>query len=221
MSHSSRTAIHPLRRCLLLAALGLLGLFAWPASLGCGADADTSTPTNQGFNRWCGTTPCDWKLDQGSVTRVGTWHPEDYAVSFHGPGNTQISQSAGIANASCLHFDVIAKAGRDASLTLRLDFNDDGKIDWSQSLSDDWRNVPFTIPTPTVYDGVRYILLKEGDGTALVAHLVVEETDDCPNFPLRLQTGSRCEDDSVCESGRCLSDRCQAEEATSQPTESE
>ena len=202
-----------------LRGLTLLGLLAFPLAGSCAAGNDSAS--NESFEDWCGVSPCDWRVDQGSVAQVATWHSKDFAVLFRGPGNSQISQRQDSFAAPCMRFDVVSKHDRNATLTLHLDFNEDGKIDWSQSLADlSWQNAPFRIPTPTVYDGVRFIVLKEGDGTALVAQVVVSGADECPNFPLRLEAGSSCEDDSVCADGPCVDSICQAE-AVRQPTESE
>jgi hypothetical protein len=226
MSHSPRPPANAAARRAFTASLrglALRGLLLLPATAGCASGGpDSAEPSNPGFVFWCGATPCNWEVDEGSVHKVSTWHRHDYAVSFDGPDRTRISQFRDTRFVGCLHFDVTAKIDKDATLTLGVDFNNDGTIDLSQLQPElPWRNVPFTIPTPTAYQGLRYSLLKQGAGTAQVAHVLVSTLDDCPNFPLQLKAGSPCADESVCESGRCLDERCAGDEAVSQPTKSE
>jgi hypothetical protein len=189
----------------------------------CGDDTDEPVDPNPSFDQWCDRAPCGWQVDQGSVQRVSTWHERDYAVELAAPGSVQISQLRRATAAQCLTFDMIARVDADAHLTLRIDFNDDGQTELSQSLANlDWKSVPFTIATPTFYDDVRFTLLKEGKGKAVVAQIVVIGEDECPIFPLRLGAGSRCEDDSVCKADlRCLEATCQRAEGVRAATGSE
>jgi hypothetical protein len=41
----------------------------------------TEVFSNTQFDAWCGDKPCGWEVD-GEVARVGTWHPNDYAVEL-------------------------------------------------------------------------------------------------------------------------------------------
>lgn len=187
----------------------------------CGAGDDGPPDPNPSLDQWCNGQPCGWSVELGQVKRVSTWHNQDYAVEFEGPGDVQLSQVRPAIAAQCLVFDVVTQMDEDARLTLRVDFNNDGRVDWFQSASElDWKSVPFSIPTPTFYDSVRFIVLKEGPGKAVVAQIVISGEDDCPSFPLLLDAGSRCEDDSVCEDDlACVNATCQ--EAVRQATGSE
>ncbi|HEX6242866.1 MAG TPA: hypothetical protein VFZ61_18260 [Polyangiales bacterium] len=191
----------------------------------CGADDGTvdEPDHNPSLEHWCGARPCGWQLDLGEVARVSSWHERDYAVELAGSDSTRLSQLRNSTPSQCITFDMVARVAEDTKLTLLLDFNDDGKNDVRQAVSEQpWKSVRFSIPTPTFYDRVRFILLKEGTGRALVAQIVIAGEDECPTFPLRLEAGSRCEDDSVCDEGLvCAADTCQDAEAVRLTTGSE
>lgn len=196
------------RACVWLRS-GLLLLAA-----ACGADDDEPPDPNPSFDQWCDGGPCGWQVDLGAVQRVSTWHEHDYAVEFEGPGDVQLSQLRPTTSAQCLSFDMVARVDADAHLSLHVDFNDDGVDELSQVAPMlDWKSVPFTIATPSVYDGVRFTLSKTGPGKAVIAQIVISGEDTCPDFPLRLEVGSRCEEDFVCKSLACIDGICQRAEA--------
>ena len=178
----------------------------------CGDDAGLDEPDhNPSLEHWCGASPCGWQLDQGQVRRVSSWHQNDFAVELGGTDETRLSQLRNSTSAQCLTFDMVARVAKGTQLTLLLDFHDDGKLDVRQAVSEQpWRSVRFSIPTPTFYDRVRFIVRKEGAGSAVLAQVVIAGEEECPAFPLLLEAGSRCEDDSVCQDGlACLSGTCQ------------
>ena len=141
-----------------------------------------SVVDNPSFDLWCGNSLCSWDLDEGDIDRVPTWHREDYGVSFE-DRSTQISQFADDPSIRCLHFIVIADTGTSADMTLALDFDDDGEIEWEVTLpASDWETREFWANAPDEHEGVRIIARKDGTGRAVLAQLRVDDDGTCGNF---------------------------------------
>jgi hypothetical protein len=188
-------------------AAGLAVLAIGLASLGGDCDGDiVNDPT---FRDWCGDTLCAWQVNPGGmIARVATWDANDLGVSFV-TTNTEIFQVTATTqtDATCLLFTSVANIDPTAMMTLEVDFDDDGTIDYSAQLgATDWQRVEEQIPTPATYSGIRFILLKAGTGTAVLAELRIQSTSTCTaaapplsNLPL----GATCSEGSQCESGIC------------------
>jgi hypothetical protein len=183
-------------------------------SIGCEPEELIS---NALIDRWCGDRPCSWEV-KGEIKRVGTWHPRDFAVRFVSD-DAQISQHNGrvATGDDCYDFTMLAKVDRSAHLFLELDFLDDGKVDYSKRIPEsNWERRGFSIAAPTWYDGVRFILRKDGPGYAAIAQLSAELGNECTGSPIELDgrpAFAPCDEDSECASGSCnASDRCDCAE---------
>jgi hypothetical protein len=173
--------------------------------LACG---DMSAVDDPSFDRWCGDKLCNWQLDDGNIERVGTWSRWDWAVAFT-ETPTQISQLQTRNADSCLQFDMIADVSASARMALRLDFGDDGMIDFEQQIpAAAWRSLSFQVPTPADHGRVRYILNKQGTGKAVVAQIYVSNQPACSSRPVLLPDGSGCSAALACESGLCADGQC-------------
>ncbi len=177
----------------------------------CVACFDDNLVNNPSFDLWCGDHLCSWSTEQGRVERVATWHDRDYGVSFVATP-TRLSQLSKAAPVDCMRFDMIADVDAAARLSLSLDFNDDGKVDFEQAVpSVRWKSVQFVVRTPGDYASVRFALEKRGQGKAVLAQLrVVSETEHCTGERLELRDGSRCTTDASCASGGCIEQECSA-----------
>jgi hypothetical protein len=161
------------------------------------------------FERWCDKHPCGWD-QEGEVKRVGTWHPDDFAIALISDGAAISQRRAELdsARTPCLAFSLVAHVPAEARAYFELDFLDDGEIDFSKRIpTSDWQVRTFTIATPTWYEGVRFIVRKAGPGEVVVAELNVELGQrDCSATPLPLTNrpgGAGCESDEQCASGSC------------------
>jgi len=161
------------------------------------------------FDLWCVETLCAWQVDAGTVARVPTWHERDYGVELVGP-DTTISQLLpyGSADVSCIHFDLLANVDASASVTLALDFDDDGIIDATQALSTGaWTPVQYRWVAPTYFQSVRLSIHKSGDGHAVLARIQASKATDCPGSPpvgaLGRPPGATCESAPQCAEGAC------------------
>lgn len=166
------------------------------------------------FDRWCGDILCNWELDAGRIARTQTWHARDYAVDFVERG-TQISQLSELPEqypSDCLRFDLIADAESSARLSLELDFNDDGTVDFTRPIPGvRWERLSFDIYAPYTYDKLRFILHKAGEGKAVVAQLRARHGDSCTGERVKLSgqnAGAACTSSSVCASGLCSEGHC-------------
>lgn len=184
----------------------------------CAACFDDNLVNNPSFDLWCGKELCGWQTDEGAIARAPTWHEADYGVSLvETPTQlSQLLQPPEVVNALCLNVDMIADVDTSARARLALDFNDDGIIDFDQAIPDvRWRSVQFKVKTPVNYTSVRFELRKEGPGKVVVAQLRVTKNyssypDGCDGGEaLKLADGSRCTVDAVCDSGACISGRCE------------
>jgi hypothetical protein len=195
----------PTRRVLLTWVLG-------PALAGCATQGnDGAAVADPSFEHWCDSHLCDWRTDEGSYERTGTWHKKDLAVSFLDTPTT-ISQLLKLdgENAPCILFDTIADVVLEAQVSLALDFNDDGIPDIEQQIAVlHWQPVPFVVRAPVAYDGVRVSVTKNGTGRAVLAQMRVVVQPHCSGNPLTLDANSVCTVDAVCKSGRCEDGHCQ------------
>ena len=162
---------------------------------------DRNDPT---FRDWCGDTLCDWTLDAGQIHPVPTWIPEDLGVSFDSTP-TQISQVTSENQATCILFTTVANFDASAGMTLLVDFNNDGTIDWQQPLpAAAWANVQTEITAPATYDGITFHIRKEGSGTAILAEMRIQSTTGCTASAPALSNlllGDVCSTDADCSAG--------------------
>jgi hypothetical protein len=189
----------------------LLGAAASLTALG--ADCEGNVVQDPTFRDWCGDSLCAWTLDSGRIQRVPTWNPDDFGVAFLDKG-TQISQVTQENSAECLLFTTVADIDPAAQMTLLVDFNNDGVIDFQGPLgATDWHQVQAEISAPPVYSGITFHLRKEGNGTAVLAEMQVVSTTGCtPAPPLALPPaplGGVCQTNSDCVGGLvCVSRQC-------------
>jgi hypothetical protein len=185
----------------LVAAVPLLG--GW-------SSCEPNLNEDPSFDRWCGESLCYWQTDAGAIARVPTWHPDDYGVELVG-SPAAISQRLDVAPLTapnwCFRFDTLAEIDPDTTVTLQLDYQDDGTIDYEAPVAgNDWAQVEVLLSAPTWYQSVRFRLAKTGPGRAVVAHLRITASSDCtaPAPPLvDRPLGSNCETDDQCASGVC------------------
>jgi hypothetical protein len=174
------------------------------ASLGDDCDGDiVNDPT---FRDWCGDTLCQWKLDAGHIAPVPTWNVDDLGVSFLDQG-TQISQATTESGATCILFTSVANIDPAADMTIGVDFNSDGSIDYTAPLgSTQWESVQTEITAPAAYQGITFFLTKGGTGTAILAEMRIQSSSGCTAQPpsiTGLAFGEKCEADAgdTCATG--------------------
>lgn len=187
-------------RWLLVAALALAGC------------ADADLVQNPLLDRWCGDRPCGWDVD-GEIERVGTWHPNDYAVALVSDDARLHQLNAEVdASVDCFEFSMIAKIDERARVYVELDFLDDGVAEFSQRLRPtDYEPLRFLITTPTWYHGVRFAVRKHGPGKAVLGRMRVTESSKCTAPPLDLDhrpLAALCEGDDQCTDGFCVDSVC-------------
>lgn len=172
---------------------------------------------NPDVDVWCGDTPCGWDV-AGQIERVGTWHSHDYAVSFVSE-DARLHQGNPDADESirCISFSMIAKVSPGTKAFVELDFLDDGgEPEWSEQIpAADFEHFSFYVTPPSWFEGVRFIVRKEGPGEMVLAKLRalddVTDYDLCTADPVPLDerpTFARCDQNDECESGRCLDGFC-------------
>ena len=191
------TRVWPVSRAALIVAVG-----ASLATLGGDCDGDVvQDPT---FRDWCSGMLCSWTLDSGSVRRVPTWNENDFGVSFTSMG-TQISQATQEHDATCLRFSTIADIDPSAQMSLLVDFDSDGTIDFMTTLgASDWHKVEAEITAPAHYQGITFRVRKEGSGTAVLAEMRVLSTTGCTAPPVTLTSlrlGEPCSGTASCVKG--------------------
>lgn len=175
-----------------------------------GADCEGNVVQDPTFRDWCGSSLCAWQLDSGRIQRVPTWNPGDFGVSFLDEG-TEISQVTQEDAATCLLFTTVADIDPSAQMTILVDFDNDGVVDFQAPLgATDWHQVQAEISAPPVYRGITFRLKKEGTGTAVLAEMQVQSTTGCtapaavvPPQPLAgvCATSADCQKGLVCTSG--------------------
>ncbi|HET6335850.1 MAG TPA: hypothetical protein VFG30_21640 [Polyangiales bacterium] len=173
------------------------------------APGSKSPINNPNLERWCDDHPCGWDVE-GEAKRVGTWHPDDYAIELVGDDSavSQVRPELNATLATCFAFSLMAHVAKDARALLELDFLDDGEVEFSERIpTSDWDVHTFEITTPTWYEGVRFRVRKDGPGEVIVAELNVHLAEmGCPATPLALNNrpaGAKCKSAEECASGSC------------------
>jgi len=169
---------------------------------------------NPRVTRWCDEHPCEWAAF-GSVRRVGTWHPDDYAVSLESDDAklTQVNGTVTQATSDCYAFSLISKISRGTEVYLELDFLSDGQVEISQRLPvSDWDRNTFKLTAPRWYRGVTFTLRKQGGGEAIIAQLSAQNAKgQCTAPPVELQNrpdGAPCEGNEQCANADCSNGAC-------------
>jgi len=187
----------------VLAAIGLTVLCGYEA---CGADI----LDDPGFDLWCGDELCSWEVEEGEVEKVPTWHEQDEGASLVGP-RVAISQLAEVTNLDvrCVYFTLLADADPGATLSLELDFLDDGVTEYDHEIpAEDWENIGYHVAAPDWYDGLRFRIRKVGDERAVIAQVRAQSvpSDECVEAPLDLYgrpDGGQCTESAQCLGGDC------------------
>ncbi len=167
------------------------------------------------FRQWCGDTLCAWKLEAGHIRKAPTWTDKDYGVEFQDTP-TRISQYVS-TSPHCLKFSTIGDINPSTQLTVSIDFDSDGTVDFTQLVpSAQWTEVETLVTAPKVYDGFTLAIEKKGDGRAVLAQMRVQDSDECkaPGVVLDkpLPIGDKCSltDPTAarCETGICCYGVC-------------
>ncbi len=185
-----------------LALLALVSLMVLKAE----TCEDHGLLNNPGFDLWCGDHLCSWQLDEGSVERVPTWHRRDFGVALVGE-RARISQLVVGERPDCIEFRLLADLDPGVQVLLEMDFQDDGTAEYSHPIPDaDFKPLVYSIPTPSWFERVRFVLRKQGAGRAVLAQISAYDRGQCG--PERLPMGDRpagagCDGDDECASGIC------------------
>jgi hypothetical protein len=165
------------------------------------------------FRMWCSEDRlCAWNVDTGHIRRAATWHKNDPGVELVDTP-TAISQVTD-KTSRCLKFTTIADVEASAQVTVGIDFDDDGSIDYEQPISAvGFHPVETQVTAPVRYTGFRVVVTKKGDGRAVLAQMRIQSSGDCTAPPLRLRDrllGSPCSqgDPNECRSGVCCEGVC-------------
>lgn len=166
-------------------------LAATAASLGAtGGEDGCGTPGPQvtrdpGFDLWCGDQLCAWKVFEGDVKKVPTWHEKDAGVALLGT-NAGIEQTAPVDmyDATCLRFSLLSRSATSVQLQLEVDINGDGSVETVERFpAGNWQKLVYDLKLATPYRGVRFAITKAGTGEAEVAQLDVKTASDgCEGF---------------------------------------
>jgi hypothetical protein len=182
---------------LLAAAVGVTSL---------GDDCDGDIVSDPTFRDWCGASLCSWTLDVGKIAPVPTWSADDLGVSFLDTP-TQISQVTSESAATCILFTTVADIDPSAQMTLLVDFDNDGTIDFTAPLgATQWEKVQSEITAPAAYSGITFHIRKEGTGTAILAEMRIQSTTGCTGTApalTKVPLGDPCQSDGECASGVC------------------
>ena len=151
------------------------------AQYGCSSSFSLADPE---FELWCGSALCAWEVEEGSVRRVGTWHPDDHGAELLGDP-VVISQRALIdPEVECLRATALIYAEVSASVYFEIDIDDDGSVDLRfASGSSSWEPVTGTCSVPFAAEPndcwscrrpLRVRIRKTGGGSAILARVNLE-----------------------------------------------
>lgn len=182
-----------------------------------GCDGIISDPN---FHTWCGDLLCSWKLESGEIRKAPTWHKKDFGVELldsNAPNHiTAISQKVD-KSPTCLEFSVIADVAAEAQVSIGVDFDADGTLEYEQPLAAlGFREQKTQITAPPNYLGIKFTITKKGSGRAVLAQMDVRSKDGaCTAPPVQLKPqiiGTRCsllgDERTTCLSGVCCEGYC-------------
>ena len=193
------------RRFIVFVLTSLLcGIFAT------GCDEIISDPN---FHTWCGDQLCSWKLESGQIRRAPTWHPKDYGVELlDSTDATHVTAISQIVNETpqCLEFTTLADVAAEAQVSVAVDFNADGTIEYEQTISAvGFREQKAQVTAPSEYASIKFTILKKGTGRAVFAQMEVRSKTDCTGQPVPLKPQAL---GTPCSEGRhgfeCISKIC-------------
>jgi hypothetical protein len=140
------------------------------------------------FRLWCGEALCAWRLDQGHVRQAPTWHKNDFGVELVDTPTT-ISQELKSSSQKCLTFTTIADVDPSAQVSVGLDFNGDGTIDYDQPIAAvGFKEVKTQVTAPrNSGKPPRIFITKRGTGRAVLAQIRVVGNSSCNAPPFRMK----------------------------------
>jgi len=170
-----------------------------------GVDGCSSTLVEDpAFQTLCGDQLCYWEVETGSYRAVPTWSETDKGIELLDTP-TRISQTNRDAFVPCIEFDTIANVDDSAEVSFGLDFNANGSIDYRFSIpAGTWKPTKTVVAAPTFYRGIRFVIEKNGEGTAVLAQSRIVSAESCPGTKVVLQRtgeGGACESDQNCKPG--------------------
>jgi hypothetical protein len=170
------------------------------------ADCDGDVVKDPNFRQWCGNTLCQWKLDSGHIEKAPTWSEIDFGVSFLDTP-TQISQDTDETSAKCLVFTSVADVDPAAQVSILVDFDADGTVDFTAPLTGTkFQQVKAEITAPLRYYRIRFMIQKLGMGRAVLAQMQIKTSTTCTAPPVmvkNLPIGAACDLPAECLSGVC------------------
>lgn len=122
-----------------------------------------------GFQFWCGAQLCSWHLHEGDILKVPTWHEHDYGVELVG-APVLLSQTAR-GSADCLRVELIADVDPTAMVSIEIDRDGDGDIDWRSPIDRrGFQSMAWELRSGTSADAV-FFIRKSAEGRAVVSQL--------------------------------------------------
>lgn len=136
-----------------------------------------------GFDIWCGDELCSWDIEKGDVRKVSTWHDGDPGVDLVGD-EVAISQLSEYAPVDCLRFSLVADVSADASVTLEMDLDDDGTVEYARAIpTSNWAELVYQVELG-YHDDIRFRLRKTGSGHAVLAQIRAVDNPECGGEPV-------------------------------------
>jgi hypothetical protein len=192
----------------------IMGFVAVTVAAGLCISACDDVVKDATFRMWCGENLCAWTTEAGTIRRAPTWHKKDYGVELVDTP-TVISQTVTDKSPRCLEFTTVADVEARAQVTIGVDFNADGVIDYEQPIAETgFRESRTLVTAPVRYQGIRFVIAKKGIGRAVLAQIRVQSAASCtgPEVELSdLPIGFPCAPlagGAECRSGVCCEGLC-------------
>lgn len=163
-----------------------------------------------GFDVWCGDHLCSWDVEKGDVRKAPTWHESDLGVELVGD-DAAISQLSLDPPVTCLRFSLVADVSEDATVTLEMDLDADGTVEYERAIpTSHWAELDYRVELEGQSD-ILFRLRKTGSGRAVLAQIrAVRDDPECGGDTVATERplGADCAgffgaDDAVCAAGVC------------------
>jgi hypothetical protein len=148
----------------------------------CGGAPEIDDP---GFELWCETGLCSWRVERGQAERVPTWHRGDDGVELIGD-DAAIAQISRATRGACLAVTMLADVDQSTEVMLELDVDSDGTVEHEERIAGaGFRPVEFLLLVGEPLRSVTFRIAKRGPGRAVLANIGAAATPQiCPGAPI-------------------------------------
>jgi hypothetical protein len=150
---------------------------AWLLLLGGCGDVEASDPLSaqMALLSWCGEELCGWTVEEGTVSRVPTWHEREFGARLGGETTVLSSEwTPPDTNARCLFFELTAQRLMPPELEVVIEVDDQPALPTWYVLPTDYEIRYHAVELTEPPESLRIRVTKHG-GDAVMAYFTLVE----------------------------------------------